>query len=268
MSTHQPSETPHGSWLVRGAIRHSTDSYGLVLLLILLDYLVVSTLMTSAWGDVVVVTLLGITLLLALRTSRARRLWQVLALGDLVVNVALALLSVVSPATQNLGGRVSIAGGLLLIVTPLAIGRRISAHRVVTTETVLGALCIYLFIGFSFAFFYLAISSVSHTPFFTGQQQSTVNDYLFFSYTTLTTVGYGDLVPAGALGQTFAMVEALSGQIYLVIVVARLVSLWGQERAPAAPWRPGTQSEIGENSAHRGVDQQSPEEARAPDAAD
>lgn len=265
MSTHPSSETPHGSWLALGAIRHSTDSYGLVLLLILLDYLVVSTLLTSAWGKVVVVTLLGATLLLALRTSRARRLWQLLALGALVVNVALALLSVVSPATQNVGSWLSIAGGLLLIVTPLAIGRRISAHRVVTTETVLGALCIYLFIGFSFAFFYLAIGSLSHEHFFSGQQQVTVNDYLFFSYSTLTTVGYGDLVPAGALGQTFAMVEALTGQIYLVIVVARLVSLWGQVRTPAAPWKPGTQSE---NSANRSIDQQSPEEARAPDAAD
>ncbi len=265
MSTHQPSETPHGSWLALGAIRHSTDSYGLVLLLILLDYLVVSTLMTSAWGKVVVVTLLGVTVLLTLRTSRARRLWQFLALIALVVNVALALLSVVSPTTQNFGNSFSIAGGLLLIVTPFVIGRRISAHRIVTTETVLGALCIYLFIGFSFAFIYLAISSVSHEPFFSGQQQVTVNDYLFFSYTTLTTVGYGDLVPAGALGQTFAMVEALTGQIYLVIVVARLVSLWGQVRTPAAPWKPETQSE---SSANRGVDQQPPEKARPPGAAD
>lgn len=79
----------------------------------------------------------------------------------------------------------------------------------------------------------MAIGLVGGAPFFAGQAHATANDYLFFSYTTLTTVGYGNLVPAGSVGQTFAMLEALFGQIYLVIVVARLVSLWGQQRPGA-----------------------------------
>jgi hypothetical protein len=137
------------------------------------------------------------------------------------------------PGAKVVSEQTSIAGGLLLIVTPLAIARRISTHRVVTTETLLGALCVYLLLGFSFAFVYSAIGSLGSAPFFTGQSHATPNDYLFFSYTTLTTVGYGNLVPAGTTGQTFAMLEALTGQIYLIIVVARLVSLWGQVRSTA-----------------------------------
>ena len=106
----------------------------------------------------------------------------------------------------------------------------------ISTETVLGAICVYLLIGFSFSFIYSGVAYVSSTPFFAGLSEASSNDYLFFSYSTLTTVGYGNLVPAGSVGQTFAMLEALFGQIYLVIVVARLVSLWGQER-PGAPLR-------------------------------
>jgi voltage-gated potassium channel Kch len=131
---------------------------------------------------------------------------------------------------------ISIIAGLLLIATPFIILRRISMDTVVTTETVLGAISVYLLIGFSFAFIYSAVALLIHpTPFFSGVPNTTLNSTLFFSYTTLTTVGYGDLVPAGSLGQTFAMLEALFGQIYLVLIVARLVSLCGQERRPRNP---------------------------------
>jgi hypothetical protein len=130
-------------------------------------------------------------------------------------------------------GQTATVVGWLLLVAPMVILRRISMHRSVTTETVLGAVCVYLLIGFSFSAIYAAIDLCSVVPFFTELPHATINDYLFFSYTTVTSVGYGNLVPAGHLGQTFAMIEALAGQIYLVIVVARLVSLWA--RGPSPP---------------------------------
>ena len=216
---------------VRQGIARPLDSYGTVLVLTILDYLAVSTLTNRTWGKVIIVVLLGVTLLFALRTSQVRGIWMMLAFIYLLASTLVALVSVALPGAQEVGRQTSIAGGLLLIVTPITIARRVSTHRVVTTETMLGALCVYLLLGFSFAFIYSAIGSVGSAPFFTGQSHATPNDYLFFSYTTLTTVGYGNLVPAGAVGQTFAMLEALTGQIYLVIVVARLVSLWGQVRS-------------------------------------
>jgi hypothetical protein len=207
------------------------DSYGAVLVLTILDYLAVSTLTNRTWGKVIIVALHGVTLLFALRTSGVRGIWITLALIYLVASTLLALVSAALPGATEVGRQTSIAGGVLLIVTPLVIARRISTHRVVTTETVLGAVSVYLLLGFSFTFIYSAIGALASAPFFTGHTQATPNDYLFFSYTTLTTVGYGNLVPAGAAGQSFAMLEALTGQIYLVIVVARLVSLWGQVRS-------------------------------------
>ncbi len=224
---------PHHLLSADKSRRRPLDSYGTVLVLTILDYLAVSTLTNRTWGNVVIVVLLGVTLLFALRTSAVRRIWILLAFIYLMASTLLALVNVALPGATEVSEQTSIAGGLLLIVTPLTIARRISTHRVVTTETVLGALCVYLLLGFSFAFVYSAIGSLGPVPFFTGQSHATPNDYLFFSYTTLTTVGYGNLVPAGSVGQTFAMLEALTGQIYLIIVVARLVALWGQVRSSA-----------------------------------
>lgn len=230
-------KTGHG---VRGLARPA-DSFGIVLILLVLDYIAVSAITDNAWGRVVIVVLLGATLLFALRTSHAHRIWQLLAALYLVGSTVVTIVSIVAPSATDFSPQTSLVGGLLLLITPVAISRRIVSHRFISTETVLGAICVYLLIGFSFSFIYSAVAYVSGTPFFAGQAHATSSNYLFFSYSTLTTVGYGNLVPAGSVGQTFAMLEALFGQIYLVIVVARLVSLWGQER-PAPPLR-GKQNE-------------------------
>ncbi len=244
---------------------HPLDSYGLVLILIILDYLVLSTLPRNGWGSGIVVAFLGATLVFALRTSEARPVWILLALVYFVASTTATLLSQLISGGQGLAQPIALIGGLLLLVTPFTIARRISTHKVVTTETVLGAVCIYLLVGFSFAFIYATIGNVSGNPFFGEQSQSTFNNYLFFSYSTLTTVGYGNLVPASSAGQAFAMLEALAGQIYLVIIVARLVSLWGQERPPV-PARPASDRRIGSGS-RSDTEQQIPDDKGTADRA-
>lgn len=209
-----------------------TDSYGLVLLLIVLDYFALSTLYGMVWGRVANVVLLGLTFFFTLRTSRSRRIWQILAIIYLVASALCLLIVFFVPSDKNIGLIVIDIGGILLLITPFIILSRIVTHKVVTIETLLGATCVYLLFGFSFTFIFSVVGHFSPTPFFSGVQNPTLSDYLFFSYTTLTTTGYGNLVPAGNLGRAFAMIEALFGQIYLVIIVARLVSLWGKELPP------------------------------------
>jgi hypothetical protein len=215
-----------------------SETYGLVLGLIVVDYVMVSTLTTSGWGRAVSVLFLGTTLWITLRVSRSRRIWQLLAILYLVASTLSTTASELTPGPDFVGRHLTVLAGILLLVAPIVILRHIATDPVITTETVLGAICVYLLIGFSFAFIYLGISAVTTASFFQGQAPATINNTLFFSYTTLTTVGYGDLIPAASFGQSFAMLEALFGQIYLVLIVARLVSLWGQER----PRSPGVSS--------------------------
>ena len=219
----------HVSWIRPARIRFP-DSFGVVLLLIALDYLAVAVLSVYLWGAAIAVLLLDATLLFALRTSHSRRIWQLLAALLLIVSLLYVVIAALIPGTRPTDPTVPLIVGILLVVTPVSISRRIARSRVVTVETILGAISVYLLIGFSFASIYALIGVFTPGGFFQNYPAARVTDYLFFSYTTLTTVGYGNLVPAGNLGQTFAMIEALLGQIYLVIVVARLVSLWGSER--------------------------------------
>ena len=94
-------------------------------------------------------------------------------------------------------------------------------------HAIAGVLALYLLIGMAFAFLYGGIDHVSSTPFFADNVPATVSRCLYFSFTTLTTVGYGDMVADTDLGRTLAIFEALLGQIYLVTIVSLLVGNLG-----------------------------------------
>ncbi|HEX9411943.1 MAG TPA: potassium channel family protein, partial [Ktedonobacterales bacterium] len=230
---------PHGSstapapWQP-GQTLWVADRYAVVLVLIILDYLAISLQGVSAWGRVIVTAFTGATLLLTLRAAHARRIWLVLAAFYLVASALLTALATAVSASVGFAPTVASIGRLLLIITPVVILRDLARHPVVSVDTVLGAICAYLSLGIGFAVVYSAIDALGPQPFFAEIRHATPNDFLFFSFSTLTTVGYGNLLPRGSLGQTLAMLEALFGQIYLVIIVARLVSLWGQQNPRAS----------------------------------
>jgi hypothetical protein len=223
---------PTISWARK--LGQTADSYGLVLALVILAYVMDSVAIASPWWRLWVSVLNSLTLFIVLRTSRSPQHLVFLAGIILVLGTVVGALSILIPPTRNLADFLSIFTGVLLIIAPVAIAIRIFSHQFVTVETLLGAICIYVLIGYAFASIFGAIARFSPTPFFTGVPHAAHSDFLFFSYTTLTTVGYGNLVPEVNVGQTLAMLEALLGQIYLVIVVARLVSLWGLEIPRAA----------------------------------
>ena len=215
----------------RRLIQAAPDSYGPVLLLILAAYAVSATL-TASWAASLVLAVQIATLWVTLRTSRAHRSVRAVA------NVALAAAAFV--AVGNLFFRDQIHADrilpwiscLLYLVAPVSIVRHLVRRRTVDSETVLGAIAAYLLAGMFFAFLYHAVALDQARPFFGSQGKGTFSQDLFFSFTTLTTTGYGDLVPAGNPGQTFAVLEMLIGQLALVTAVAKVVSAWrpGQGR--------------------------------------
>jgi hypothetical protein len=97
-------------------------------------------------------------------------------------------------------------------------------RRVVTLADVLGALCLYLLVGMFFAFVYAAAGQVGSGGFFTGGVEGTLSKCLYYSFTTMTTVGYGDITARTDFGHTVSVTEALIGQIYLVTIVAVIVT--------------------------------------------
>jgi hypothetical protein len=82
----------------------------------------------------------------------------------------------------------------------------------------------YLLTGLMFAAFYAAFNALGGGHFFASGQPATTQTFQYFSFTTLTTLGYGDFTAAASSGRAVAMLEALTGQIFLVTLVARLVA--------------------------------------------
>ena len=115
---------------------------------------------------------------------------------------------------------------MLLAVAMGAVLRRVIANAGADSRTILGAISVYTVFGLLFTFLYAFIARVQSGPFFEGHPGTGDSDFIFFSYTTLTTTGFGDLVPGGQPGRMLAGLEMMIGQIFLVTLVAGLVSLW------------------------------------------
>jgi hypothetical protein len=130
-------------------------------------------------------------------------------------------------------GVVALLDAAILASLPVIIAVRLRRRLYVSFQTVLGAVSIYLVIGMVFSWIDSAVSALAGAPFFTATGQMTASDYTYFSFITLATVGYGDLVPAGGLPRAAAVAEALLGQLYLVTIVALLVGNLGRARNPA-----------------------------------
>jgi hypothetical protein len=209
--------------------------YGLLLACALLLLAVEGVARDAGVQPVVVTALAGASLLLALRTADIPR--QAFAAAGAVAALAVAL-SVVR-ATDGIvaDGTVRLMNAGLVAFGPpaLALGmvRDLRASGRVRLEALAGVLALYILLGMLFAFVYGAIDHLGDDPFFAGGAEATASSCLYFSFTTLTTVGYGDLVARGDLGHTLAIFEALLGQIYLVTVVSVTVANLGHSRAPS-----------------------------------
>jgi hypothetical protein len=128
---------------------------------------------------------------------------------------------------------VEVAAYLVLALTaaaPVVILVRIARHPTVNLETILGALSAYLLIGLVFSGVYRAVQAITDDPFFTQAARPDPLDFVYFSFTTLTTTGFGDLTPATDPGKVLVNLEQLTGQIFLVTIVAGLVGSFGRSR--------------------------------------
>ena len=208
--------------------------YGLLLVSTLLALGVQGVAPSGRLQEVAVSFLAGASLLLAVHAARLPRSLVRAAAALAIVALALAI---VRATSGNVGdGTFRAINAALVAFGPpaVAIGvvRELRATGRVGVEAVMGVLSLYILIGMLFAFLYGAIDRFGDTPFFVAGASATVSHCLYFSFTTLTTVGYGDFAAATDLGRTLAVFEALLGQIYLVTVVSLIVGNLGRRAGP------------------------------------
>jgi hypothetical protein len=210
---------------VRERVIAILDSYASLLVLLLANFFLLELVDDPRWGAIGSTLLAAAALVVAISDpSTGHRITRRHAILILAC-VAFAPLVLVVNSAEVLALTFLLPVVLLVTATLPVTITRVLRHRRVTHETVLGALCAYVLLGLLFAFVFLAIEELSG-PFFAQPGEHPQSEYLYFSFITLTTLGLSASTPSIGLPQALTALEALVGSIFLVTLVARLVTLW------------------------------------------
>jgi hypothetical protein len=203
------------------------DTYGLLLIAIVITYALMAVLEESDLRQAILGTSFGAVLLLAFYTSHVRG--RVFRIAAVIVGVAVTF-SIIQAFVGEVFHGAGSAMLVLVVLSPFVVLRRILRHPQVNVETILGVVCAYLLIGIAFAAVYGEMDRLGSENFFAQGRVEDPVQYLYFSYIVLTTVGFGDLTPGTNAGRILVSIEALFGQVFLVTIVAGLVSTFARSR--------------------------------------
>ena len=215
----------------RAARLRASHSYGFVLVLIVASFTFAATAPDDDWAASVLLLAESTTLVTALWTSGLVRVRsrEVVALASLAG--AAAVIQLIGGG-DRLAGMIALLTGLLIVATIVVVAFGVLDQAEVNAQSVRGAICIYVLIGMFFVFVYGAVAALGEGPFFAQGTDGDRALRVYFSFVTLATLGYGDYTAAGDFGRTLSIIEALVGQLYLVTVLALLVSQVGRKRVP------------------------------------
>jgi len=207
----------------------SVGRYGVLLVTLIAAYLV-SAVTSTHWGGAIHVTFVAAIGVLSLRNARRLRPRAVRVTRAVIVATAIAAgigLTSDNAAAQGAG---DIWASVILLLTVLIIVDRVVRLDEVTEQALYAAVSAYLLIGLMFTEYFAALDVLVPGPFFANGQPANNQTLQYFSFTTLTTLGYGDFTAVSSLGRAIAVLEALTGQVFLATLVARLVSAYGGSR--------------------------------------
>jgi Ion channel len=201
---------------------------------VLLASYLLSAFLRSRWLTDSQLVLFTAVLLLAVRNSRFRRSSRIATSAGLLTSVVIVII------VDRTGGPVehgiaSIWAGVLLLLTIVLLVKQVLLMPEVTIQSIYGAISAYLIIGLMFAAFYTAMYWLHGMSFFapSNEHLHSASDFQYFSFSTLTTLGYGDFTAHDSAGRAVAMIEAMTGQIFLATLVAKLVAAFRPAAASA-----------------------------------
>lgn len=211
------------------------------LLTILVIVIVVSPLLDAIrFGARILDVLFVLALLSAIRdiTDDARSHRWVLGVGAVAIASRIASLFVQPPpvwvSVIALGSTIA-----LFLITIWSISRHVFRERSVTVDTIRGAVCVYLLLGFVWTMGYVVIFAYQPSAFPaldpTGESASIFASLQYFSFVTLTTLGYGDITPTGLIARQVALAEAIVGQLFIAVAIAWLVGMYRGEAERRGP---------------------------------
>ncbi len=209
--------------------------YGWILAMVLAVVVLTIALPNTEFSRFILVVVEAATLLVAVWTSQARPRTVRLVTTTAGASIVLSLVALVVPGDASVALRVVtvVLIGVLPFILVAGVIETIRS-RGVALNAVAGVLTLYLLLGLVFGALFLLVNEIGSAPFFSGHTENVRSgDFIYFSFTTQTTVGFGDFVPGTDVGRALAACQAVVGQMYLVTVVAVVISQLGRRRRPA-----------------------------------
>ena len=207
---------------------------------LLIPYIIHPLIATEVVGIAVMDLSFSLVLIMGVLAVSARRHLAITSLALVIVAQTLTWTShAVSSHALILTG--IIVNGIYLAYTTGVLLHHVVKSRAPTSNTIFAALCIYLLIGFFWAFIYSFLQDINPASFHFNPDYyppvplgkhlySLLFNFIYFSFTTLTTLGFGDIMPTSHWSRMFASMEAVLGQLYLVVMVTYLIGLHLNEK--------------------------------------
>lgn len=198
--------------------------YPAVLVLMLGAVMFLIAAPNASWSNAVGIAMEGFALVLTVATSREResvRRRRAAVIGLVMIILVALIASGAAPRWLTAAAALVVTAGI-----PVAMARgllRLLRREGVTLNAVAGSLAIYLSTGLMFAWAVGFIAQATSTQYFAQHTDGTLGEKVYFSFTVLTTTGFGDLTPATPVGHALAVIEMLTGQLYLVTVIGLLI---------------------------------------------
>ena len=212
---------------------HASHSFGIVLLLVCTLFAFAAIAPDGGWATGILVLVATAALVVAAWTSGLAEPGSRATQIALIAGAVAAVASFASTRHATVGA-VGLLSGVMAVLTIGVIALGVLDQGEVNSKSVLGAISVYILLGIAFLFVYGAVAALGSGPFFVQGTDGTRALRLYFSYVTLATLGYGDYTPAGNLGHLLAVIEALVGQLYLVIVLTIMLTRLGQSHSRKA----------------------------------
>jgi Ion channel len=209
----------------------SGESYALVLTLLLASLVVAIAAPQTTLARVVRDVVLSVTIVVAYWTATRRRAFFVP--GVLWPSAALVFVLVGALEGARTHAFTAAIGAVLVGTVAYLVTRDLLRRGRVNLQTVFGALSLYVLLGMFFGLVYMFIADVTDAAFFARGDDGTSGEHLYYSFVAISTTGFGDLSPATGIGRALTVLEIVLGQLYLVTVVAVLVTTAADRRITA-----------------------------------
>lgn len=213
----------------RQLMRATENKYNRLLANLLSLYIIYPFLVYLPLGDLLVFFFFSLSLIIAVYQIDRSKLALRCNIGLFVIALILRVFGTIIPIYRDLTGWFDLSSTLISLafvsLCVYSILRELIPAEQVTSDIIKGGICVYFLLGFFWASAYSIVQIFEPDSFSSAPKTVNQADLLHFSFTTLATVGYGDIVPTSKVARVLANLEGMTGVLYPAVFIARLVSL-------------------------------------------